>query len=94
VDGAKEFWEEQEAWESRIEIARRKERPGDIMVLAKEMPTRVLRLEAHRVAGKALVKLLQFSFALEQYEKALAIEPEDIMRPAAERNHPGQAKKV
>jgi tetratricopeptide (TPR) repeat protein len=79
VDEAKEFWEAQKAWESRIEIARRKERPGDIMVFAEEMPTRVLRLEAHRAAGKALVKLLQFSFALEQYEKALAIEPEDIM---------------
>jgi tetratricopeptide (TPR) repeat protein len=79
VDEAQEFWEVQEAWESRIEIARRKDRPGDIMVLAEEMPTRVLRLEAHRAAGKALVKLLQFSFALEQYEKALAIDPADVL---------------
>lgn len=75
---ANEFWQAHETWERRIEIARMKRRPGDIMVFASEAPSRVLRLEAHRAAGEALLKLGQFKFALEQYEKALQIEPIDL----------------
>jgi tetratricopeptide (TPR) repeat protein len=78
VGGVNEFWEAQEKWESRIEVARKRGRPGDILVLAEEAPTRVLRLEAHRTAGKALRELGQFAFALEQYEKALAIDPTEL----------------
>jgi tetratricopeptide (TPR) repeat protein len=77
VEEAKEFWEAYEAWEDRIEVARRTNRPGNILVLAGEVPTRMLRLETYRRAGKALLSLGQFSFALEQYEKALALDPED-----------------
>jgi len=77
VEEAKEFWEAYEAWEDRIEIARKTNRPGDILVLAGEVPTRMLRLETHRRAGKALLSLGQFAFALEQYEKALALDPDD-----------------
>lgn len=77
VDEAQEFWGALKDWEYHIETARSKEKAGDIMVLAEEMPTRVLRLETHRAAGKALLKLRQYSFALEQYEKALVIEPND-----------------
>jgi tetratricopeptide (TPR) repeat protein len=78
VEEAKEFWEAYEAWEDRIEVARKTNRPGDILVLAGEVPTRMLRLETHRRAGKALLSLGQFAFALEQYEKALALEPDDL----------------
>ncbi len=79
VDGAREFWEKQGAWESKVEVARKKQRPGDILVLADEAPIHVLRLEAYRTAGKALMDLRQFSFALEQFEKALSIDPKDVM---------------
>lgn len=75
---ANEFWEAHEKWESCIEVARRRGRPGDILVFTEEAPTRVLRLEAHRQAGEALLKLGQFEFALEQYEKALELEPTDL----------------
>ena len=77
VDEAKEFWGKHKAWEDRIEIARKKQKPGDILVLTEEAPIQALHLEAHRAAGKALLKLGQFSLALEQTEKALTINPED-----------------
>jgi tetratricopeptide (TPR) repeat protein len=78
TDEAKAFWATHKAWSERIEVARRGERPGDILVLAEEAPTRVLQLEAYRTAGKALVSLGQFDFALAQYENALALDPTDL----------------
>ena len=78
VEEAKEFWEEYEAWAMRIEIARKENRPGDILVLAEEAPTRIFRVEANRIAGKALLSLGQFSLALSQFERALALAPMDL----------------
>ena len=74
VEGAKEFW----SWEMRIEIARKGNRPGDILVLAEEAPNIGLRIEACRSAGNALRSLGQFALALGQYEKALVLAPEDL----------------
>ncbi|MBX2989734.1 MAG: tetratricopeptide repeat protein [Bacteroidetes bacterium] len=77
VEEANEFWEAFEGWEKRIRIAMKKQQPGDIVTLADEAPTRILHLEAYRSAGNALFKLGKFSFALEQIERALEIEPDD-----------------
>jgi tetratricopeptide (TPR) repeat protein len=77
IEGNSEFSDAQKKWETRLELARLRIRPGDIMVLAREAPTRVLGLEAHRAAGKALLQLGQYTFALEQYENALEIDPMD-----------------
>jgi tetratricopeptide (TPR) repeat protein len=78
VEEAKEFWEQYEAWADRIEIARRRNQPGDILVLAHEAPTRVFRIEAYQTAGRALLSLGQFKLALAQYENALMISPRDL----------------
>jgi tetratricopeptide (TPR) repeat protein len=78
VGGVREFWEDYESWAQRIDLARRNDRPGDILVLADEAPTQVLRIEAYRKAGAALCDLGQHRYALEQYEKALEIEPDDL----------------
>lgn len=72
-----EFSEAYEKWASRMEVARQKNRPGDILVLAEETPIRALRLEANRAAGNALLKLKHYDFALEQFEAALALDPDD-----------------
>lgn len=72
-----EFSEAYEAWARRMEVARQKNRPGDILVLADEAPIRALRLEAKRAAGNALLELKRYDFALEQFEEALAIDPDD-----------------
>jgi tetratricopeptide (TPR) repeat protein len=79
VGGAREFWEKQLEWETKIKVSREKQRPGDILVLADEAPIQSLRLEAFRTAGKALMDLGQFSFGLEQIEKALSIDPKDVI---------------
>ena len=72
-----EFSAAYEAWASRLEIARQKNRVGDILALADETPTRALALEARRAAGNCLLRLRHYDFALEQFETALAIDPDD-----------------
>src|SRR6516225_4011379 len=54
VGAINEFWQGLEAWQSRIEVARRKQRPGDILVLAEETPYTVLEFEALCTASCAL----------------------------------------
>jgi tetratricopeptide (TPR) repeat protein len=78
VEEAKEFWEQYESWADRIEIARRGNRPGDILVFAEEAPIRIFHLEALQKAGRALLSVGQFRFALAQYEEALKIRPKDL----------------
>jgi len=64
-------------WAERLEVARQKNRVSDILVLAGETPTRALALEAKRTAGNCLISLQHFDFALEQFEAALTIDPQD-----------------
>ena len=80
VKNADEFWQKHDQWSDLIEIARKKSKPGDILVLADEAPTYALELEleAYRIAGNALQTLGQFEFALEQFNKALEINPDDL----------------
>ena len=47
-----EFSQVYEAWKSRMEVARQKNRPGDILVLADETPTQSLWLEARARGGR------------------------------------------
>lgn len=72
-----EFSQRYEEWARHVEVARRKNRPGDILVLAEETPTQALRLEAKRAAGKSLLDLKRYDFALEQLNLALGLEPTD-----------------
>jgi tetratricopeptide (TPR) repeat protein len=78
VEEAKEFWEKYESWARRIEVARKGDRPGDILVLAEEAPNIGFRIEAYRSAGNALRSLGQFALALDQYGKALTLSPDDL----------------
>jgi tetratricopeptide (TPR) repeat protein len=71
-----EFSDAHRQWASRMEVARQKGRPGDILVLADETPTQALWIESKRLAGDALLKLRHPGFALEQYEAALGLDPQ------------------
>src|SRR5215469_10427945 len=73
-----QFWQSLEAWQSRIEVARRKQRPGDILVLAEETPNSVLEFEALRTAARALVRLNRSRYALSIIERARQLDPDDI----------------
>ena len=78
VGDVNEFWQALEAWESRIEVARRKQRPGDILVLAEETPNSVLEFEALRIAARALIRLNRPRYALNILERASRLEPDDL----------------
>lgn len=72
-----EFSQAYDAWRSRLEVARQRNLAGDILVLADETPTQALWLEAKRQAGECLLKLQHFELALEQFDAALELEPDD-----------------
>ncbi|MGA7178503.1 MAG: TRAFs-binding domain-containing protein [Thiobacillaceae bacterium] len=78
LSGDNEFRDAYETWRRRIEVARKGNRPGDILVLAEETPTWALRQEARRQAGKALLKLQQYRLALEQFEAVLELDPGNL----------------
>lgn len=78
VGNVQEVWEKQAEWERRLETARRKQRAGDVIVLAEEAPAQALCREANFAAARTLRQLNQPAFALEQAEKALALEPDDL----------------
>lgn len=78
VKNADEFWQKHKQWSDLIEVAKHKGKPSDIVVFADEAPTYALKLEGYRVAGNALLSLGQYEFSLEQFNKALEINSDDL----------------
>jgi tetratricopeptide (TPR) repeat protein len=78
VGDINEYWQALEAWQSRITIAGRKQRPGDILVLAEETPSSILEFEALRTAADALQKLNRPRYALRILEQARKLDPDDL----------------
>jgi tetratricopeptide (TPR) repeat protein len=78
VGGVREFWEQHEHWEKRLELARRAGLIGDVLVLAEEAPVAAFRAEGWIEAGEALRRAERFAFALEHLEKGLAIDPANL----------------
>ncbi len=78
IGDVREFWEQHEAWEARVELARKTGHIGDVLVLADEAPIAAFRAEAWIKAGEALRKAEHFDFALEQLDRGLAIEPHNL----------------
>ena len=77
VGNALEYWENYDAWATRIEVARKADHPEDILVLADEAPATALRVEAHLKAGEALRHMGHYRFAIEQFELALEFAPDN-----------------
>jgi tetratricopeptide (TPR) repeat protein len=78
VGDLREFWERHEAWQKRIDLARRSNRIGDLLVLANEAPVAAFRAEAWLKAGEALRKAERFKFALEHLTLGLDIDPHNL----------------
>ncbi len=78
IGSVKEFWEQHDAWEDRIELARKAKQIGDVLLLADEAPVASFRAEAWIKAGEALRKSERFDFALEQLDKGLRVDPLNI----------------
>jgi tetratricopeptide (TPR) repeat protein len=73
-----EYWERYDAWENRIQLARKAKCIGDMLILADEAPVAAFRAEAWIRAGSALRRAASFAFALEQLDRGLEIEPENL----------------
>ena len=78
IGDVREFWEQHDAWENRLELARKAGRIGDLLVLADEAPVAAFRADAWIKAGEALRKAERFGFALEHLERGLEIEPDNL----------------
>jgi tetratricopeptide (TPR) repeat protein len=78
IGDAREFWERHEAWERRIDLARKTGRIGDVLVLANEAPIAAFRVDAWVTAGKALRRAGRFQFALEHLQHGLDRDPRNL----------------
>lgn len=78
IGDVREFWGQHEAWEARITLARKAGHIGDVLVLADEASVAAFRAEAWIKAGETLRKAEHFNFGLEQLERGLAIEPNNL----------------
>jgi tetratricopeptide (TPR) repeat protein len=78
VGDVNEFWQGLETWQSRVNVALQKQRPGDILVLAEETPNSVLEFEALRTAARALLKLNRPRYALSVIQQACQLDPDDV----------------
>jgi tetratricopeptide (TPR) repeat protein len=79
VGAINEYWEALETWRERVDTARKNLRPGDILALAEETPTRIFELEALRIAGRALLTLNRPIFARRILERAARLDPDDLL---------------
>jgi hypothetical protein len=61
-----------------VRVARAKQRPGDILVLADETPNRLLQFEVLRTAADALLDLGRAEYALTTIEMARKFNPDDV----------------
>jgi tetratricopeptide (TPR) repeat protein len=78
IGDVREFWEQHDAWEDRVELARKAGHIGDVLVLADEAPVAAFRADAWIKAGEALRKAGRFNFSLEQLERGLDIDPGNL----------------
>lgn len=78
VGDVNEYWEALDTWRRRIDIARRNQRPGDILVLAEETSNNLLEFEALRTAADVLLRMNRPHYALTILEQARKLDPDDI----------------
>src|SRR5262245_12727890 len=70
--------EKLKAWQSRIEAAQHKQRPGDILVLADEAPNPARKFEALCQAADALLRMEHPRYALSVIRQARKLDPDDV----------------
>jgi tetratricopeptide (TPR) repeat protein len=78
IGAAREFWERHDAWQRQIDLARKTQRIGNLLVLANEAPVAAFRVDAWITAGKALRRAGRFAFALEHLQHGLDRDPHNL----------------
>lgn len=79
------YWGEYNTWQARVKVAQRRGRLGDILLLTEEVRNPLVQEEAIAEAGRVLKQLDQDALALQQYERGLELNPQqvDFQREAA-----------
>ncbi len=71
---SKYFQKLSDDWQQRVKVARKERRPGDILTLARDMPTRLHRKQLLWECARALVGLHRFEQARGVLEELLAMD--------------------
>jgi len=88
------FWREYNEWKSRVTIAQRQKRIGDILLLTEEISNPLIKEEAVGQAGKALANMERNELALAQYRKGLEVNPSNLSFRREEAFHLNRLGKV
>ena len=88
------YWREYDDLKSRIAIAQRQKRIGDILLLTEEVSNPLFKEEAITQAGKALADMGRNELALAQYRKGLDVNPDNLFFRQQEAFHLNRLKKV
>ena len=88
------FWREYNEWKSRVTIAQRQKRIGDILLLTEEISNPLIKEEAVGQAGKALANMGRNELALAQYRKGLEVNPGNLSFRREEAFHLNRLGKV
>jgi tetratricopeptide (TPR) repeat protein len=88
------FWREYNEWKSRVTIAQRQKRIGDILLLTEEISNPLIKEEAVGQAGKALANMGRNELALAQYRKGLEVNPSNLSFRREEAFHLNRLGKV
>ncbi len=88
------FWREYNEWRSRVTIAQRQKRIGDILLLTEEITNPLIKEEAVGQAGKALANMGRNELALAQYRKGLEVNPGNLIFRREEAFHLNRLDKV
>jgi len=67
----------QHDWEERVRMALKSHRPGHIITIAQDAPTRIHRTKILSQAARALIGLYQFAAAEEVLKEVLELTPDD-----------------
>jgi hypothetical protein len=78
ISKARYFGTLQRDWEQRVRTAREMDRPGHIITLAQDAPTRLHRTKILWEAARALIGLCEFHAAEDVLQEILRITPDDI----------------
>lgn len=78
ISKARYFGTLQRDWEQRVRTALEMDRPGHIITLAQDAPTRLHRTKILWEAARALIGLCQFHAAEDVLQEILKITPDDI----------------
>ena len=81
------YWQEFTSLQSRIAIAQRQKRIGDVVLLAEEVSNPLVKEDVLAEAGKALKSMGNSALALKEYRQGLKLNPDNVSFRCEEAYH-------